>query len=29
VTAYLKKGAELGVGTDDPQNMEVVEVKLG
>jgi hypothetical protein len=27
-TAYLSKAAELGVGTDDPQNMDVVEVKL-
>lgn len=28
-TAYLKIAAELGLGTHDPQNMEVVEVKLG
>jgi hypothetical protein len=27
--SYLKVGAELGLGTDDPKNMEVAEVKLG
>jgi hypothetical protein len=27
--SYLKTGAELGLGTDDPENMEVAEVKLG
>lgn len=27
--SYLKTGAEMGLGTDDPENMEVAEVKLG
>jgi hypothetical protein len=27
--SYLKVGAELSLGTDDPKNMEVAEVKLG
>jgi hypothetical protein len=28
-SAYLKTAAELGLGTNDPQHMEVVEVELG
>jgi hypothetical protein len=28
-TSYLKVATELGLGTNDPQNMEVEEVKLG
>jgi len=28
-TPWLQSGAELGLGTNDPKNMELVEVKLG
>lgn len=28
-TSYLKIASEMGLGSDDPQNIEVVEVKLG
>jgi hypothetical protein len=28
-TSYLRIGAELGLGTDQPDNMDIVEIKLG
>jgi hypothetical protein len=29
MTVTLAKGAELGLGTDDPEHMDLVEVNLG